>query len=59
MAMHIFLFLLINALILAGLAALYSVYQQHRRKQVDYARVQLYEDADKPCTQAGPHHLCT
>ena len=47
--MHWLLHLLVDAGLVAGLAAAYCAYQEHRRKQSEYARVQLYEDADKPC----------
>eukprot|EP00964_Phaeocystis_antarctica_P093280 scaffold60144_cov57-Phaeocystis_antarctica.AAC.1 len=47
--MHWLLHLLVDAAFFAGLAAAYCAYQEHRRKQSEYARVQLYEDADKPC----------
>ena len=50
--MHWLLHLLVDAVLIAGLAAAYKAYQEHRRKQSEYARVQLYEDADKPCVPA-------
>ena len=56
--MHWLLHLLVDAALVAGLAAAYCAYQEHRRKQSEYARVQLYEDADKPCA-LPPVSSCT
>ena len=50
--MHWLLHLLVDAVLVFGLVASYCAYQEHRRKQSEYARVQLYEDADKPCVPA-------
>ena len=50
--MHWLLHLLVDAVLVATLAAAYCAYQEHRRRQSEYARVQLYEDADKPCVPA-------
>ena len=50
--MHWLLHLLVDAVLVFGLVASYCAYQEHRRKQSEYARVQLYEDADKPCVSA-------
>ena len=49
--MHWLLHLLVDAVLVFGLVASYCAYQEHRRKQSEYARVQLYEDIDKPCTR--------
>ena len=49
LTMHWLLHLLVDAFLLSLLVSAYCIYQTHRRKQVEYARVQLYEDADKPC----------
>ena len=49
--MHWLLHLLVDAVLVFGLVASYCAYQEHRRKQSEYARVQLYEDADKPCAR--------
>ena len=49
--MHWLLHLLVDAVLVATLAAAYCAYQEHRRRQSEYARVQLYEDADKPCAR--------
>ena len=50
--MYWLLHLLVDAVLVFGLVASYCAYQEHRRKQSEYARVQLYEDADKPCVPA-------
>ena len=50
--MHWLLHLLVDAVLVFGLVASYCAYQEHRRKQSEYARVQLYEDAEKPCVPA-------
>ena len=50
--MHWLLHLLVDAVLVFGLVASYCAYQEHRRKQSEYARVQLYEDIDKPCVPA-------
>ena len=57
--MHWLLHLLVDAVLVATLAAAYCAYQEHRRRQSEYARVQLYEDADKPCARRPllMHHL--
>ena len=41
--------LLCDIVLVTIVLVLYHYYQKHRRKQVEYARVQLYEDFDKPC----------
>ena len=53
-AMHWLLQLLVDLVLVLIVIAAYRFYQQKRRREVEYARVQLYEDADKPCACSPP-----
>ena len=53
--MHWALTLLIDAALVALVVGSYCAYQAHRRRQNEYARVQLYEDAERPC--AARQHI--
>ena len=53
-AMHWLLQLLVDLALVLIVIAAYRFYQQKRRREVEYARVQLYEDADKPCACSPP-----
>lgn len=52
--MHWLLQLLVDLALVLIVIAAYRFYQQKRRREVEYARVQLYEDADKPCACSPP-----
>tara|TARA_B110001452_G_scaffold7090_1_gene6371 strand:+ start:139 stop:471 length:333 start_codon:yes stop_codon:yes gene_type:complete len=53
--MHALLQLLVDALLIVLVVGGYCAYQSYRRRQNEYARVQLYEDADKPfCGASTP-----
>ena len=52
--MHWLLQLLVDLALVLIVIAAYRFYQQKRRREVEYARVQLYEDADKPCACSTP-----
>ena len=58
--MHWFLQFIFNVALLAAVIAAYYFYRQYKRQEIAYARLQLYEDADKPCAsplpQAQPPH---
>ena len=53
--MHAILQLLVDALLMVLLVGGFCAYQSYRRRQNEYARVQLYEDADRPfCGASTP-----